>query len=834
MLFIRSNRVFMPLLFIGLHVLLTAACALGAEAPPQPRVPRNLFTNPDFEIDADRDGLPDGWFRSEPQYWCGPLKDSARWKELHGLWVKKGAVPDQIPFRTPGTLEGGTYRWEAPGHRGGHAISIDETTELKWGEWDTVVEEIKPNTNYVIMGWRKQSVPGRRKASAAPWLKIAAFGRMIPVRGTIGREAWIPFAVSVNSGKFEGKCAVGFIVEPSATKVWLDQVVMFEGAAADIPRFRVGLKGAAIEYPFHQAAYASPDIQCPFFFDVVWSFHGANGDAGLEVVIDLPDGLDLTWSGRGTAVKLESRDPERTSIEGRPYVRRAFAVLSAKDTKEFDSAGKRAIRLWLKTSPELKAGTFEAFYHARWRGGRQPDQPLKVRIIRIEKVRRPRGLVAAMAGASAELVNSRANILVKDLARAGMNCIVLDDALKPDAAGLAEKAGISPAIWFELDGAVPKDGLARDAGGRPVPGRLCPSYRPKDPIKTLFAGPAKLVKEGTTTFFTDLRNGRRNVCFCARCLKEFEAFVKKHNPDLKHMSPVKFEAEPAKHKELRAAWREFRSARLTDLYWTFRKSLDEFRKGAAKPVKNASDPLRLFAVMPTPAAGLEAIKAGAIIDYGRMAGVFDAEIIEPRMQLAEAGGTPGWVGDETARLIKLLPPGGRAGVAIEAGSCDGRDRMAPVTRHSDVRDQVLEAVVAGARTVVLQPFYAVDGMDIKQFSEALGLLAPFEEIIADGEPRALLRAPEGSAAVWCLAAKDRMLLLVTDYSAAPAATVKLTIERPKDAKFPDLILVDVEAARFVTDVKPDTKQITVPLGRRSRLFYLGPRRGLPITLAKEK
>ena len=818
----------------GLLVLLISVCAWGAEEPAPPPVPRNLITNPDFEIDADQDGLPDGWVRSEPQYWCGPMADSPRWKELRELWVKKGAVPAVIPFRHPDTLEGGTYRWEASGRKGGRSISIDETTALKWGEWDTVVTGIKPKTDYVIMGWRRQSHRADGKG-AAPWMKIAAFGKLIPIVGAIDREAWVPFAVAVNSGEFAGKCSIGVIVDSAPTKVWIDKLGMFEGALSDIPRFRVGPKGAALEYPFHLEVYASPDIQCPFFLDAVWLFPAMNGGPELEVVIDLPDGLDLTWGGRGVAVKLEPRDPERIAIEGRPYIRRAFTVVSAKNIRKFDSAGKRAIRLWLKTNPDLKTGVYEAFYHARWRGGRQPDQLLSVRVMRVDKAPQPKSLLVAIAGPSAELVNARANILVKDLARIGVNCLLLDDGLEAKAAASFEKAGISPAAWFDLGAAAANEGTARDIRGVLVAGRVCPSYRPEDAIKTLFARPAKLVKGGTTILFTDLRS-RSHACFCPRCVKEFEIFAKEHYPDLKYESPAKFEAEPAKHKGLHAAWREFHSMKLTELYWTLRKSLDEFRKTAGEPFPNASNPLRLMAIVSAPGRGEADAAAGTAADYVRLAGVFDVEIIEPNTLSVSTWGTPSRVGDEIERLIKLLPPGGRAGVAVDAGSCEGRNAMSPVLRPSDIRAQALEAVISGAKVLVLQPFYAIDGMDMKELSKAIGLIRPFEGIIAEGGAMDLLKAPDGSAAVRCLGKKGGpMLVLVTDYSAAPAAAVKLTINNQDGPKRQPMVLFDIEGSKVVSELSPDAKDVTVPLnGSRARLFYLGPKKDLPVEPEPEK
>ena len=824
---------------------LWGVCLLGAasaaEPPAKPRVPVNLIVNSDFEVDADRDGVPDGWWHSSPQYWCGPAKNSTLWKELRALWVKKGAEPPKIPFRPPDTPEGGAYNWEAVGQASGHSISIDETAEQKWGEWDTVVKGIKPNTSYVIMGWRKQSAAADRKPGVSPWLKVAAFGGTFPVRGTIRGEAWVPFALEVGSGRFQGDCSIGLVVATAPTKVWLDRVRMFEGTLADVPRFRFGHRGAALEYPFHAAAYASPDLDCPLFFDLAWSMHNGNGGSGLEVVIDLPKGLDLSGGECGMGLKLDGAKVESVTIAGRPYVRRSFSVLSVKDRPEFDSAGRRAVRLWVGADPAVVAGEFQAYYRARWRGGAQSVQRLRVKVIRIPSVKRRGELVVGLGGVPARLAASRAEKLVKDpagrdLAAIGFNRIFLDAPLDAKVAERFEKAGIFPVCPFTLDGqGLPKDAVARDIKGQPIPGMLCPTYRAANAIKTVFAGPATLVRGGGVGLITDLRAVRSAGCYGERCVKEFEAVFKKRHADAKYVPPSQFEAAPDQHKDLHAAWHEFRRTRFAQLYRALRAELDTFRKSIVPPVRNASKPLSLVAMVPTPTVGLAALGRGAMLDYTKMAEVLDLMVIEPRPELAELGGTPAYLGREVAGLVKPLGLAGKAGVVISAGTCDDRAAMTPVVRHADIRAQVLEAVVAGAKAVILQPLYAVDGMHIKQFAEALNLLAPFDEIIERGEPCTLVSTTQPGLSVRCLDNGGRRLILVSDYSAQPAKTAKLDVKQAADAKAGPGALVDVESATVVLkQVSPTAKSIELPLGTATRLFYLGPVAKFPLKLTAKK
>jgi hypothetical protein len=803
-----------------LCLLLTAAAAAGGQPPAKPRIPKNLIQNSGFETDANRDGVPDGWFHSEPQYWTGPAPNDERWKQLRALWAKKGAVPARIPFRPPDVLEGGAYRWEAPGHRGGHAVSIDEVSEKKWGEWDTVVSGIKPNARYVITGWRRQAPPAGN-SSVEPWLLVAVFGRAIPVRGTMSADAWVPFMVTVNSGSFRGNCSLGLVVDRAPTKVWLDNIAMFEGTPADLPRFRLGLKGAELAYP-DQTAYASPDMECPLFFDLTWSLYNGNGKHGLEVVIDLPKGFDLTGGENGMGLKLATRDPEPLFIGGRPYIRRIYSVIRAAGQDTFSSAGNRPVRLWLKT--KLEAGSHRAYYHARWTGGAQPILPVRMSVIRMPQVKRPRTLLAGLGGVPSGLVASRANILARDLPRTGLNLLLLDKGLARAAAEPLEKLGISPGASFGLGGKVPAEALARDRAGKAIRGQVCPSWRHADAIKTLFAEPAGLAATGTSTMATNLRGGRVPHCFDARCVAKFRELAKQRVPDLKWVEPATFEAEPAKYPKLHELWDESQAAQRADLYWALRKALDAYRKDAKPPLPNASAPLTLLASVPVP-------NSGSRIDYAKLATVFDFEMIEPQMNWSNTG-TPGWVGGELAKLIKLLPPGGKAGVAVSAGSWSPMHGT-PVVRRTDVRDQVLEAVAAGARAVVLQPFHDVDGMDLMRFGEALTLLAPFEDFIGEGEPSAALTVPQGPGAVRALARDNQMLVLLTNYSSEAAGDVTVALNFPKDAKRVAMVLVDARTGKLVANVAVKAKSFKAPMaGERSRLLYLGPRAKCPVPIKR--
>jgi len=800
-------------------VLRAAEAPVPPEPPPPPRVPGNLITNPGFETDADRDGVPDGWYRSDPEHWAGPAEKGDRWHELHALWVKRGAVPSRIPFRPPDTLEGGRYSYQSPGRRSGRAVAIDETEDRRWGEWDTVVAGIRPNTDYVLLGWRRQSTPSGR-AGAAPWLHVALFGKLIPIKGVIQRDTWVRFAVPVNSAAFEGPCRVGFVVDGAPTKVWLDDVALYEGTLEDMARFRAGLRGAVLEYPSPGTAYASPGLECPFFFELLWSFHAANGEPGLEVVFDLPEGIGLTSGECGTGLRLGPPTAKGMGVEGRPYVRRVFPVLSAEERKEFDSAGRRSVRLWLKASPRLAGDVHSAFYHVRWKGGRQPDQPLRVRVLRVDKAEQPEQLLAAVSGLSPEQARSRANILARDLPALGVNMAILTGGLSPEEAAAFREAGIRPAGWFGLVGGI--------EGG----GAICPSAWPEEGVGAVAPEAVALLDAGATTLAVDLRTGLDWRCDCALCEQGFGAWLKEQKPDIEFAPPAELSATAEGHEALRAAWQEFRSATAAGFCRNLRRGLEEHRATAEPRLPNAEHPLRLHAVVPAPDG---ADPNGGLLDYVALAGVFDMLLVDPQVYEADAGGTPNWTGDGVAAVVRQVPEWTRVGAVVTPGRGRSRSSSAPSADRCHVHRQVLQAVAAGAKAVVLHPLHATDGLDLQQFSAALAVLRPFDELIAEARPTdAVSAANGGTSSVRALGAGGKALVLVSRSVDEKDGAVTLAVKVPEGEDPGDRVLVDVHRRRVVAEVPADSESVAVdvPPGG-ARLFYLGPAAELPIQLAGE-
>jgi hypothetical protein len=820
---------------IAVAAILTAACLPGglvvaAEPPTAPPVPRNLLPNSDFELDADRNGIPDGWHHSQPEFWPGPAKDSPLWKQLQQLWVERGAVPPHIPFRPPGVLEGGTYRWEADGYRSGHAITIDETADRKWGEWNAMAKGIKPKTNYVVLGVRRQSYP--LAPDVVPWLHLALFGQMIPIRGTLDRDAWVPFAVEVNSDSFKGDCRVGFVLRQAPSKVWLDRLAMFEGTLADLPRFVCGNKGARLDYPVHKAAYASPDAECPFFLDVIWSFQNGNGDRALEIVVDVPRDLELGAGRCAMGLELKPAEPASITLEGRPYTRHVFGVHAEKDAKLFDSAGKRPVRLWLKT--ERVVGRFEVFYHARWRGGEQAVQPLDVEIVRIPRVRPSGHLLTGIGDVPVDLVASRAETLARELPGMGIGSILLNSRLDAKDAAPLDKAGLAQGGWFDIGGpTVPGELRAADAQGKPVAGTFCPVIQDVADLRRLAPAAFELATGGSTILVTDLRRVSHPPCFRPRTVAAFRGYLAKNHEDLAFVEPAQFTAKPAEHAELNAAWAEFHVRQYAALYRSLRKELTQARTAVKPPVRNGKRPLQLIAVVDVPNGITEADKKQLMAERAMLADVFDLLLVDPDGPLAGRR-TPADVGSLIARLAEPLPPGGKAGVILSAGSCEDRSAPVPLVRHEDLQEQTLEAFLAGAKAVLLRPFHSVDGKALEHYARALSRLEPYWPIIQAGKPCSHFSVETAPGRIVVLGQGDRFLALVTDYSDRPATEVVVAVKFPKGVERKDLALFTPQSTKPAVQIPADATSFKIHLGsRRTALFYIGPANAKPPSPAGE-
>jgi len=141
----------------------------------------NYVKNGDFELDQNQDNFPDYW----------------------ECILSKGA-PREIYTREEG-------------HKG-KALAIDNRTVKKWAEVRTPVSGIKPNTNYKVSLWVKQT-----SSASLQLLTRGKDFKFYYLKG-VQPDKWTKLEKIVNSGPNEGIWTISFLIENLPMKVWIDEV----------------------------------------------------------------------------------------------------------------------------------------------------------------------------------------------------------------------------------------------------------------------------------------------------------------------------------------------------------------------------------------------------------------------------------------------------------------------------------------------------------------------------------------------------------------------------------------------------------------------------------
>ena len=169
-----------------------------------------------MEIDEDNNGVPDGWYYSNPDFWA---------RNTEGK-----------PFNSF-SLNGGKYTWEEGAIDGKKCIAVDCRQEKKWGEWDTIAHDIRPHTDYILSFLTKRT-GGYPQVLAFGKYKCTLF-KNEDTQNAYQPEGWIRFYVRINSGKYSGNCRLGLLTEDSSEKNWYDDVKL---VAVDEGYYRIELK----------------------------------------------------------------------------------------------------------------------------------------------------------------------------------------------------------------------------------------------------------------------------------------------------------------------------------------------------------------------------------------------------------------------------------------------------------------------------------------------------------------------------------------------------------------------------------------------------------------
>jgi hypothetical protein len=135
------------------------------------------------------------------------------------------------------------------------------------------------------------------------------------------------------------------------------------------------------------------------------------------------------------------------------------------------------------------------------------------------------------------------------------------------------------------------------------------------------------------------------------------------------------------------------------------------------------------------------------------------------------------------------------------------------------RDMILEALANGARGITYYCYGDFDPLHFKYHAEAIGIVAPIEDVFADGKPLTGLSCSRDQVKVCGMGQGSEMAVLVSNYrGVAPGS--KVTIQTPAPARTP---VWDLHAGKRIG--KTDRKgAFTVRLdSAAAHLYYLGSR-----------
>ncbi len=770
----------------------------------------SLVRNGDCELDSDGDGFPDGWHHSDRKY---SPKTTEGWDYLN--MINNSA----------------DYRWEEGGYRSKECLSLEVESKIYWGEWDVEVSDVQPHTDYTLSFWYYQ--PERFG------LQVLIFGRDIYVKRARDFRQWMYYSTVVNSGDYSGDSVIGFLVEypKQKTKVFIDNVELYKGPI-ERPDDRwnfgsfIGRNEARLTYFTYDRGYISPDIVAPLSFGL--SLHFVDRmPPSLTVNLHLP--LEVEVVGYGAKYWSSIKDwtrLERTPIDrdGKPYTR--YSIIYPVNRNVFTHPthpGLKPIVWYLETN--LEEGEIEAYFSLEWDGGRQKEQRLPLRIIRIPKAP-PLKRLRIMEDISPENLSDWPRLLTA-LQRIGVNLVMYnprwtqsspsDDRIKADVERI-KGAGFGIGTWLDLGSAYSsdRDSWAVSLEGEPItPDRtpVCFTDRGLAFKEALRIG-ERIVDSGIRFIFMD--DEGKPSCFCDACVASFKEYMTEM--DIEYVEPVSFERKPKDHPDLHRLWMDFGR-------WSCARAVRDFRL----ELSNYMDARGILD------KHLEILDGGmAILPYGS---IKDGNLSHPSSDskvvnsFGEAfdfygeqlyincydtwlNGSPKMAGDRQSLLTSVFGAIGQFFPLASAG-LTYMDPMNDFQPHKVMKYQLMEILSAGVRGLYVYPFMDIDPMDMMYIAQVVNMISPVEDIVFNGLPENIADVSDRSVSARALLWGDEALVLVSDYSTMDDTEKEVTVVCRMHSRSN---IIDLESGDKILPFSTSPLTFKVLLGKeRARMFYVGPR-----------
>ena len=531
----------------------------------------------------------------------------------------------------------------------------------------------------------------------------------------------------------------------------------------------------------------------------------------------------------------------------------------------------------------LPAGeTANGTYHMRWKTGRQESQPVVFESLAIPPVTAPRRMFIMPWGINADHVELLAPNFPQDYTRLGMNMIGLDYlghwGDKPEKVGrkpgdleryyaqcesLAAKARAGGVFlsyggtFFPWTANTPggmvdwmrKDPDARAVGvdGNPVPGWLagyvpCPSYRGRfyreavavlENSRQLKRVPASFYNFDTE-YYSSGHNGEK-ICFCPRCVGQFEPWFKAKYPGEDYVDPftvqegtkrpdpptwthagirVEDYAVDTKYPLQYRAWVEFKIEQFGGIFLGFKRAIESVVGDARTAPFDRVIFADWSAIYPALLLQERHVFGPSLLRDG----VFDLMAVgayAPPAFLTE----PIWA-QYTSLYYREL--GLRRSIydTPSPSGCWRSSNYAPMPEHA--RYYLLESAMNGVQGQLLFHFNGLDGKQLQLNSRVFGAFALVDDIITTGDRLEDLRIDGPDMHARGLSRDGERIVLVGDhYTATDTRTGVLTC--PVERETPVYDLLEREAVGNLTPADPSIALKIQGLNDRARFLYIGHR-----------
>jgi hypothetical protein len=543
-------------------------------------------------------------------------------------------------------------------------------------------------------------------------------------------------------------------------------------------------------------AYVSPNISS--FLSFVLLNKLAKGKQ-LDMVVETPAEIEFLTAVNRNA-KSQQMKSEKITVDGKPYVR--YTIFNCYR------------RLTLFNVTTMKPGsTGTIYYYAKWAGGEQPKQSIKVASISIRRAPLAKRLTSCLGWMPAS-IHIEWPDFHKSMKYIGANTVTSvshdhnKDTLLQETADAARQAGLYYAANFSPFGGFLKKDLAEDknACAISITGKtskwLCPSFRGKA-FKNEIKRAANAGNHGISRLWLDCEFwGGSEYCFCERCMKRFKTFMAKKYPKLKYMSPLVFMKKRSEYPEYDKVWNAFKAVLGDEMYGALAKKYKENLKNSGK--SSGSYQLGTYGAKP----------GNLYSHFFSLDSLLDHNIMTIAQPSAYAAGDA-LVVAETVKNVRAVTGKSNIITWLSAGfnvdfECE------PV----EFRYCLLENFLNGASGFTMFTWYGCDAMDMKELAEAMRMVVPVEDIIVDGKVIKGLKTSNPAVKICGLVNKDEKLILLSEYYQIKNTPVSFEIKVAGKSR-----AINMRTGQVIAELKAGVNTINavIPANDRALLIYIGTR-----------